>query len=63
MSGVKERGALSPAEAAEWLGVARSTFYERVLPEIKVVDLGRRRLVPIVELEQWLERNAARAGH
>ena len=52
--------AVSPEEAAELLGIARSTFYQRVLPELRVVDLGRRRLVPVRELERWIEKNAAR---
>jgi excisionase family DNA binding protein len=55
-----DRLAVSPEEAAELLGVARSTFYARVLPDLRVVDLGRRRLIPVVELERWLERNAGR---
>lgn len=56
------RGALSPAEAAEWLGIARSTFYAEVLGELRVVRLGRRTLVPVRELERWLERRAAVPG-
>ena len=52
------RGALSPSEAAEWLGIARSTFYAEVLGELRVVQLGRRKLVPVRELERWLERRA-----
>jgi excisionase family DNA binding protein len=52
------RLALSPDEAAKRLGIARSTFYKSVLPEIRVVNLGRRRLVPVRELDRWLERHA-----
>ena len=52
------RLALSPAEAAESLGIDRSTFYERVLPYIRVVREGRRVLIPVSELELYLERNA-----
>ena len=51
--------ALSIEEAAEELGVARSTFYLSVLPELRVVRIGRRVLVPRRELERWLERSAA----
>lgn len=54
------RGALSPTEAAEWLGIARSTFYEQVLGELRVVQLGKRKLIPVAELERWLEEHAAR---
>ena len=34
---------------------------DHVLPELRVVRVGRRRLIPIVELERWLERHASRA--
>lgn len=51
--------ALSVEEAARELGVARSTFYVSVLPELRVVRIGRRVVVPRRELERWLERSAA----
>jgi excisionase family DNA binding protein len=54
------RLALSPEEAARALGIARSTFYEIVLPQLKVATVGRRRLVPTDELQRWLSERAAR---
>jgi hypothetical protein len=54
------RLALTPLEAAVALGVSRDYFDEHVLPELRVVRRGRRKLVPIRELERWLERSAAR---
>ena len=54
------RLALRPDEAAEAIGLGRSAFYERVLPELRVVYAGRSRLIPIAELERWLEREAIR---
>jgi excisionase family DNA binding protein len=54
------RLAVAPEEAAAMIGVSRSHFYEHVAAELRVVRSGRRRLVPVVELERWLERNAAR---
>lgn len=51
--------ALSPEEAAQALGVSRSTIYRTVLPEIRVVALGRRTLIPVKELEAWLDKRAA----
>lgn len=54
--------AVSPERAAAMLGIARSTFYASVLGELRVVRLGRRRLIPIAELERWLEQNAERPG-
>jgi hypothetical protein len=44
------------------LGIARSTFYASVLGDLGVVRLGRRRLVPVTELERWIELNAERPG-
>ena len=52
--------AVSPEEAAKLLGIARSTFYASVLPELRSVLLGRRRLVPVRELERWIERHSSR---
>jgi hypothetical protein len=55
------RLALRPEEAAAMLGVSRSFFFSDVLPELRVVRRGRVRLVPVRELERWLDREAARA--
>ena len=55
------RLALSPDEAAAALGVSRDFFDEHVAPELRIVRGARRRLVPIRELECWLDRSAARA--
>ena len=51
--------AMSVEEAASALGVARSTFYVSVLPDLRVVRIGRRVLIPRRELEWWIEREAA----
>jgi len=55
------RLAFSPDEAAASLGVSRDYFDEHVLPELRTVRRGRRRLVPIRDLERWLSESAARA--
>lgn len=55
------RLALSPDEAAGALGVSRDFLDEHVMPELRIVRRGRRRIVPVAELEAWLEREAARA--
>jgi excisionase family DNA binding protein len=49
----------SADEAAASIGVGRTFFYEQVLPELRVVRRGRKRLIPVKELERWLDRNAA----
>jgi excisionase family DNA binding protein len=54
------RLAFTPDEAAQSLGVSRSFFYTHILAEVRVVRIGRRRLVPVKEVERWLDRHAAR---
>ena len=53
--------AVSREQAAALLSVSVDTFDRRVLPDLRVVNKGRRVLVPVRELEVWLEANAARA--
>lgn len=53
------RLALSKAEAADALGVSVDYLEEHVLHELRVVRRGRRRLIPVGELERWLARSAA----
>jgi excisionase family DNA binding protein len=53
--------ALSVAESAESLGVSVDYFQEHVQPELRIVRRGRRRLIPVRELERWLDREAALA--
>lgn len=55
------RLALSKTEAAAALGVSIDFFDAHVAHELRIVRRGRRRLIPLRELERWLESNAARA--
>lgn len=52
------RLALSPDEAAATLGVSRDYFDEHVAGELRIVRRGRRKLIPVRELERWLEAAA-----
>jgi len=52
------RLALSVSEACEALGVSWDTWRQHIEPEIKLVRLGRRKLIPTSELQVWLDRNA-----
>jgi excisionase family DNA binding protein len=53
------RLALTPDEAAAALGVSRDTLERHVLHELRVVRRGRRVLIPVRELERWLDESAA----
>lgn len=56
------RLALTKQEAANALGVSIDFFDEHIAHELRMVRRGRRRLVPVRELERWLAENADRAG-
>lgn len=52
------RLALTPTEAADALGVSRDFLDHHILPELRIVRRGRKRLIPIRELERWLDQHA-----
>jgi len=52
------RLALSPDEAAAAVGVSRDFFDEHVAPELRIVRRGRRKLIPVRELNRWLDESA-----
>jgi hypothetical protein len=55
------RLSISPGEAAEMLGVSRDFFDEHIKPELRIVRRGSKTiLIPIIELERWLDKSAAR---
>jgi len=52
------KGAMSVAEAADYLGIGRSMAYEQVRQGgIPAIRLGGRWIIPKSELENWLHRN------
>lgn len=55
------RIALTPAEAAAAIGVGPDFFDQNIAPELRLVRRGRKRLVPVAELERWMAENAERA--
>jgi hypothetical protein len=55
------RLALSREEAAASLSVSIDYLDEHVMPELRVVRVGRRKLIPVKELERWIADNAALA--
>jgi len=54
------RLALSREEAAASVGMSLDSFERHVQPTLRLVRLGRMRLVPIRELERWLDEHAQR---
>jgi hypothetical protein len=52
------RIALTPAEAAAAIGVGPDFFDANVAPELRLIRRGRKRLVPLVELERWVTQAA-----
>jgi helix-turn-helix protein len=53
------RLALTRAEAAEALGMSLDSFERYVQADVRMIRRGRMRLVPVRELERWLDANAA----
>lgn len=55
--GALPRLSLSVAEACATLGVGWDFWHEHVEPELRVVRVGRRKLVAVSELVAWLDRH------
>lgn len=54
------RVALSVEEACASIGCSRDFWDDHLAGQIPLVYVGRKRLVPVRELERWLQRNATR---
>jgi len=54
------RIALTPAEAAAAIGVGPDFFDANVAPELRLIRRGRKRLVPVSELERWTAESTDR---
>jgi excisionase family DNA binding protein len=52
--------ALSVEEACNALGVSWKTWHEHVQDHVRIVRLGRRKLVAVAELERFLADRAER---
>jgi hypothetical protein len=50
---------LSKAEAAASLGVSVDFLESHVMPDLRVIRKGRLVLIPVRELERWVDLNAA----
>jgi excisionase family DNA binding protein len=56
------RRALTVDEAARSLGISRDHFERHVMPDLRIVRSGRRRLIPVSELDRWLDQHATTAA-
>jgi hypothetical protein len=54
------RIALTRADAAASLGMSVDSFERYVQPTIRLLRLGRMVLVPVAELERWVDEHAGR---
>lgn len=55
------RVTVMPNEAASMLGVSRDFFDEHIKPELRIIRRGSKTiLIPVVELERWVDHSAAR---
>jgi len=55
------RLSVKPDEAAEMLGVSRDYLDEHIKPELRITRRGSKTiLMPVAELQRWLEKSAAR---
>ena len=54
--------ALSVEQACASLSVSWDTWRAHVEPDIRIVRIGRRKLVPVIELEKWLAAHAEAVG-
>lgn len=54
------RVTLTRDEAAASLGISLDSFETYVQDHLRLVHVGRRKLVPVAELERWADRAATR---
>ena len=52
------RLALNIKEACASLGISWDVWREHVEPSVRLVRIGARKLVPVTELQRWLDENA-----
>lgn len=53
---------LTVEEAAKAVGMSESSFKRHVQPELRIVRRGSLRIIPVPEIERWLESNATMAA-
>lgn len=53
------RLALNVKEACAALGVSWDVWKAHIEPDVRLVRVGTRKLVPVSEIQRWLDANAA----
>ena len=53
--------ALSVEQACAALGVSWDTWHDSIEHEVRIVRIGRRKLIPVTELQRWLDDHAESA--
>jgi len=49
------------AEACAALSVSWDTWHAHIEPDVRLVRIGTRKLVPVTELQRWLDQTAETA--
>jgi hypothetical protein len=52
------RVALTPPEAAAAVGVGPDFFKDNIAPHLRQIRIGKKRLIPVAELERFADENA-----
>jgi hypothetical protein len=52
--------ALNVGETCEALGVSHETWVRYIAPDVKIVRVGRRKLIAVSELQRWLDVHGER---
>jgi excisionase family DNA binding protein len=52
--------ALSVEQACDALGVSWDTWNAHIAPEMRIVRIGRRKLIAVSELQRWLDDHGER---
>ena len=52
--------ALSVEQACDALGVSWDTWKEHIAPDVRIVRIGRRKLIAVSELQRWLDDHGER---
>lgn len=54
--------ALTVEQACAALGVCWDTWAEHIAPDVRIVYIGGRKLIPVAELQRFLDDHAVRPG-